>query len=441
MPMNNEGMREVNNLSLPFPLIKHVGTCIKKIENRDEYAIRHCISVPMANRTANDWRVSGILRTETKDEQGEHVIYVAIRLQHDRLLEMGGDMEVAVEYFPLFRYANTADDMKNPSTVWIDEKCLESLTLMETDGRKIRHLKIRNGRCKTMALMQFVKSWIAEQTDLEISIDESKVKQYIESLTNNTYQVYAIDNLDEMSTADFGKVVRMIYGLHARTNTSSCMVKGDAETMGADYYDGFLHPFHCYRTNAWTLLLVSDKTPEQMGQVDFADSETKSPFLARAWATTCGTGLYYTWKFYGADNAIQAIKSDKEIVLPQTSPTDEELRLYKDASGEYVCAYIDGRNSVGVNSYRTYRDVDGNEYIIGYACEQGCEDYEDEYEPQYNSGLTEQRYRTVYCEIYGENYAEEECEYSHEIGGYVHNDFWDSQRECLNGYAIYRYYN
>jgi len=128
-------------------------------------------------------------------------------------------------------------------------------------------------------------------------------------------------------------------------------------------------------------------------------------------------------------------------VLPQTSPTDEELRLYKDSSGEYVCAYIDGCNSVGVNSYRTYRDVDGNEYIIGYACGEGCEDYEDEYEPQYNSGLTEQRYRTVYCEIYGEDYAEDECEYSHEIGGYVHNDFWDSRRERLDGYAIYRYYN
>ena len=96
---------------------------------------------------------------------------------------------------------------------------------------------------------------------------------------------------------------------------------------------------------------------------------------------------------------------------------------------------------MGVNSYRTYRDVYWNEYIIGYACEQGCDDYEDEYEPQYNSGLTEQRYRTVYCEIYGENYAEDECKYSNEIGGYVHNDFWDYQRECLNGYAIYCYYN
>ena len=437
-----EEMREVNNLSLPFQ-IKHVGTCTKQIENRDDYSIRHCISVPVENRTANEWRVSGILRTMDTYEQGEHSTYVALLLQHDHILvEMGRDMEdVAVEYLPLFRYANNkASDMENPSTVWIDEKCLESLNLMESDGRKIRHLKIRNNRCKIMALMQFVKAWIAEQTNLTINLDESKVKKYIESLTSQSYQVYAIDKLEEMSTADFGEVVRMIYGLHSRTNTSSCMVKGDAETMGADYYCGFLHPFHCYRTSAWTLLLVSDKTPEQMEQVDFEDSETKRPFLARAWATTCGTGLYYTWQLYGADNAIQAIRSDKDIVLLQTSPTDEELRLYKDSSGEYVCAYIDGCNSVGVNSYRTYRDVDGNEYIIGYACEQGG-DYEDEYEPQYNSGLTEQRYRTVYCEIYGESYAEDECEYSHEIGGYVHNDFWDSRRECLNGYTIYRYYN
>ena len=79
MPMNEE-MREVNNLSLPYPL-KHVGTCIKKIENRDDYAIRHCISVPMANRTANEWRVSSILRTMDTYEQGEHTIYVALLLQ------------------------------------------------------------------------------------------------------------------------------------------------------------------------------------------------------------------------------------------------------------------------------------------------------------------------------------------------------------------------
>ena len=224
MPMNDEEKREVNNLSLPFPL-KHVGTCTKQIENRDDYAIRHCISVPMANRTANEWRFSGILRTmETKDAHGEHT-YVALFLLNDRLLAMGSEMEdVAVEYLPLFRFANKAGDMESPSTVWIDDKCLESLTMMESDGRKIRHLKIRNGRCKTMALMQFVKAWIAEQTDLEISVDESKVKQYIESLTENNYQVYAIDNLDEMSTADFGKVVRMIYGLHARTKTSSRQV-------------------------------------------------------------------------------------------------------------------------------------------------------------------------------------------------------------------------
>ena len=107
MPMNEE-MREVNNLSLPFPL-KHVGTCTKQIENRDEYSIRHCISVPMANRTANEWRVSGILRTMDTYEQGEHSTYVALLLQHDHILvEMGRDMEdVAVEYLPLFRYANT----------------------------------------------------------------------------------------------------------------------------------------------------------------------------------------------------------------------------------------------------------------------------------------------------------------------------------------------
>ena len=440
MPMNEE-LREVNNLSLNFPL-KHVGTCQRPQDFRDEYAIRTCLEVPMANRTEKEWRfMSSFHITEETDTQGNHAWRIAIRLQHDRLLaRMDGMEHVGVDYLPIFRFATREEDMANPSTVWIDEKSLESLRLMESESRKVRHLKIRNNRCKIMALMQFVKAWIAEQTNLTISLDESKVKQYIESLTGKTYQVYAIDRLDEMSTADFGKVIRMIYGLHNRTNTSSCMVKGDAETMGANYYDGYLHPFHCYRTSAWTLLLVSDKTPEQMEQVDFSDSETKSPFLARAWATTCGTGLYYTWKFYGADNALQAINSDKEIVLLHSSPTNEELRLYRDTSGDYVCAYIDGHNCVGVDSYHTYRDVDGNEYIVGYACEEGSGDYEDEYEPQHSTGLTEQRFRTVYCEISHGEYEEDECEYSHEIGGYVHRDFWNYDRNCLDGYAIYQHY-
>lgn len=440
MPMNEE-MREVNNLSLPFPL-KHVGTCSKNIEHRDEYAIRHCIGVPVANRTANDWRVLSILRTmETTDDKGEYAAYICLSLQHDRLLAMASGMEeVAVENLPLFRYANKADDMENPSTVWIDEKCVQSLTFMESEGRKVKHLKIRNNRCKIMALMQYVRAWIKEQTSLDFALNESNIKTYIESLTEKTYQVYVIDELYKMDTATFSKVVGIIYKMHERTNTTSCMVKGDPETTGADYYDGFLHPFHCYRTDAWNLLLVSDKTPEQMEQVDFADSETKSPFLARAWATTCGKGLYYTWKFYGAEDALQAINSDKEIVLLHCSPTNEELRLYKDTSGDYVCAYIDGHNYVGVDSYTEYKDKDGYEYIIGYACEEH-NDYETTYEPQHNTGLTEQCSKYVYCEIYGEDFAEDECEYSQQIGGYVHRDFWDYNNDTLDGYAIYRHYN
>ena len=129
-------MKEIKNESLPFPL-KHVGTCTKQIESRDDYSIRHCISVPVENRTANEWRVSGILRTmETKTAQGEHTTYVALLLQNDRLLAMGLDTEevaVAVEYLPLFRFANKEDDIKSPSTVWVDDKCLESLNLMESD--------------------------------------------------------------------------------------------------------------------------------------------------------------------------------------------------------------------------------------------------------------------------------------------------------------------
>ena len=440
MPMLEE-FQVINNLSLPFPL-KHVGTCSKQIEHRDEYAIRHCIGVPMANRTNNDWRILSVLRTlETTDDKGEYAVYICLSLQHDRLLAMMSGMEeVAVEYLPLFRYANKAEDMKNPSTVWIDEKCLQSLTFMEGENRKVKHLKIRNNRCKIMALMQYVRAWIKEQTKLEFALNESNIKAYIESLTEKTYQVYVVDELDKMDTATFSKVVGLIYGLHERTNTTSCMVKGNPERFGADYYDGFLHPFHCYRTEAWNLLLISDKTPEQMEQVDFADSETKSPFLARAWATTCGTGLYYTYKFYGANDAVEVIHSDKEIVLIHCNPTDEPLRLYNDTSGDYVCAYIDGHNYVGVESYAEYKDKDGYIYIIGYACEEHNK-YEDTYEPQHSSGLTEQRSKYVYCEIYEDDYPEDECEYCHEIGGYVNHDFWDFERGCLDGYAIYRHYN
>lgn len=439
MPMNEE-LREVNNLSLPFPL-KHVGTCHKNTEYRDEYSIRHCLGVPMANKTANNWRVLSVLRTlKTTDEQGEYAAYICLSLQHDRLLAMANGMEeVAVEHFPLFRYANKADDLKNPSTVWIDKKCLESLTFMEGENRKVKHLKIRNGRCKIMALMQYVRAWIQEQTSLDFTLNERNIKAYIESLTAKTYHVYAVDELDDMDTATFSKVVGLIYGLHERTNTTSCMVKGNPEIFGADYYEGFLHPFHCYRTKAWNLLLVSDKTPEQMEQVDFTDEEVKSPFLARAWATTCGTGLYYTCKFYGANDAVEVIHSDKEVVLIYCDPTDEPLRLYKDTSGDYVCAYIDGHNYVGVDSYEEYKDKDGYTYIIGYACEEH-NGYEDTYEPQHATGLTEQCSKYVFCEIYEEDYPEDECEYSQDIGGYVHRDFWDYNNNTLDGYAIYRHY-
>ena len=439
MPMN-ETFQEVNNISLPFPL-KHVGTCSKTIENRDEDAIRQCIGVPMANRTANDWRVLSSLRAVKTPYEAGYAAYICLQLQHDRLLAMASGIEdVAVESFPLFRYATNAEDMKNPSTVWIDDKCLQSLTFMESENRKVKHLKIRNNRCKIMALMQYVRAWIQEQTKVEFTLNESNIKAYIESLTEKTYNTYVVDGLDQMDTATYSQVVGLIYGLHNRTNTTSCMVKGDPERFGADYYKGFLHPFHCYRTEAWNLLLVSDKTPEQMAQVDFTDKNTKSPFLARAWATASCIGLYYTYKFYGAKDAVDTINTDKEIVLLYSDPTDEEVRLYKDTSGAFVCAYIDGHNYVGVDSYKEYKDKDGNVYIKGYACEKDG-DFDTKYEPQNDTGLTDEWYSYVFCEISRGDYLEDECVYCNELDGYVHSDFWDYKCGRLDGLAIYHYYN
>lgn len=436
-------MNQVNNRTLPFPL-KHVGTWNKKVEERAEHAIRHCFGVPTENLTANDWRVLSVLRTRvTTDANGDYESYITLSLQHDRLLNTASGMEeVAVEHLPLFRYAKKAVDMESPSTVWVDDKCVQSLTVMEGENRKVKHLKIRHGRCKIMALMQYVRAWIAEQTGEDITLNESNIKTYIESLTSQTFNVYAVDELDCMDTATFENVVGLIYGLHARTNTTSCMVKGDARTNGDDYYKGFLHPFHCYRTEAWSLLLVSDKTPEQMEQVDFGNDEVKSPFLARAWATTGDTGLYYTYKFYGAKDAIEAVDPDKEVVLLNCKPTHEPLRLYEDAaSGSYVCAYIDGHNYVGMNSHPIVRkDKDGRRYVIGHACEE-YNDYDYTYEPHHASGLTEEHSTYVHCSILEEDYPEDQCEYSHELGGYVHRDFWDYKHDRLNGYAIYCYYN
>ena len=431
MPMNE--LREVKNTSLSFPL-KHVGTTTHKATYRDLSALKEAIKGFDLNKATNDWRISGLTITHEM-----HNEYVAIKVLNPTVWSFNPC--VSEENLPIIRL--TREDLENPSMVYIDELCLQTLTLIEGESRKVKHLQIRNNRCKITKLLNFIAEWanefFAERKKQEVYVSESNVKRYIESMKSKTYYTYAVDSLDQMDTATFSKVVGLIYGLHERTNTTSCMVKGNSDRLGADYYDGFLHPFHCYRTRAWKLLLVSDKTPEQVEQVDFAGEEVKSPFLARAWATTCGTGVYYTYRFYGARDAVDAIHTDKEIVLIHYNPTDAPLRLYKDTSGDYVCAYIDGHNYVGVDSYVEYEDKDGNIYITGFACYKGaC--YADIYEPQHSTGLTEQLGKYVYCEIYEDEYPEDECEYSQEIGGYVHRVFWNYTNNTLDGYAIYRYY-
>lgn len=432
MPMN-ETFQEVNNLTLPFPL-KHVGTTQANLNSRDLTSLREAIKGFDLNKDVNDWRISGLTIIHTY-----HNEYLSVRVLNPTVWSL--NPLVSEENLPILRL--TREDLDNPSLVSIDDLCLQTLAIMESDTRKVKHLQIRNNRCKMMKLLKYVAEWanefFAARKLSDVYVSESNVKRYIESMKSKTYHTYVVDELDQMDTATFSKVVGMIYGLHERTNTSSCMVKGNPDRFGADYYEGFLHPFHCYRTKAWSLLLVSDKTPEQMEQVDFAGEEVKSPFLARAWATTCGTGVYYTHRFYGANVAVEVIHSDKEIVLIYCDPTDEPLRLYKDTSGDYICAYIDGHNYVGVESYAEYKDKDGYTYIMGYACYEDA-GYADIYEPQHSSGLTEQCRKYVYCEIYEDDYPQDECEYSQDIGGYVHCDFWDYKNDTLDGYAIYRHY-
>lgn len=303
----------------------------------------------------------------------------------------------------------------------------------EQYGTPYGKLKERNGVTKDKHLMQFIASVLDNHADVaSTKINEESLKYWLESRKTKTGYIYRV-NTAGMTKDEMEATIAEIYAMHRATNTSSCMVKGDVEDengVGLDYYTGHLHPFHAYRADNWGVIFVSRHTPEVVKNWD----REKSPFVARAWSYFDGDDYTYASN-YGDAVAKKLIGA---TVRRNTNLEGAKIRCYVYSEDAYIAPYVDGDCQliyIDAEYSTVHSDDNGDEYILGTISEDG------NFEPSHSEGLVTRREVREKCEIYREDFPEEDMVWSNDLEGYVHQDFWDFGNECLDGYAIYRYYN
>lgn len=293
-------------------------------------------------------------------------------------------------------------------------------------------LKERNGVTKDKSLIQFITTVLGNRKDVESTkINEESLKYWLESRKTKTGYLYRVDTAG-MTKEEMEATIAEIYTMHRVTNTSSCMVKGDVDCengVGLDYYTGHLHPFHAYRADNWGVIFVSRHAPDVVKNWD----KEKSPFIARAWSYFDGDDYTYV-NSYGDTMANRMMIT---FVRRNTNLEGVKIRCYEYSDDAYIAPYVDGDyQNIYINEEgaTVHSDDSGDEYVLGVISDDG------NFEPSHSEGLVTRKERREWCEIYREDFPEEDMVWSNDLEGYVHQDFWDFNRDCLDGYAIYKYY-
>lgn len=277
-----------------------------------------------------------------------------------------------------------------------------------------------------------------------LQFDEVKLKTWIESRKPVTGYAYQIDTYN-MSRDTMNEVIKEIYAVHERTNTTSCMVKGSLERVGLDYYDGHLHPFHAYRAKFWSLLLVSEHAPDKVMNW----SEDTTPFRLRAWGYTNVTNHYREGVIVSTEEKVTYANRYGDMtyrdVLGKVIEREGnlfscEVRCYEDRnSGSYIAPYVDGDYQQLYLGGYTRTDEDGDEYILGEIQDEDG-DCEGMYKPDHSTGLLTPVERYVTCAVSGEEILESDAIWAEQINDWVSCDFWNGIQDSLDVSAIISYF-
>lgn len=278
---------------------------------------------------------------------------------------------------------------------------------------------------------------------------EDLLKEWTESRQPRRGYVYRI-NTAGLNRAQMEAVIAEVYAVHERTNTSSCMVKGDKDYefgVGMDYYEGVLHPFHSYRAENWGLALVSEYAPDEV----FAWQKETSPFRLRAWTYTnevhewdkgqiVETYIVSTYASCYGDTNYRCVLN--EAVDHQTDLEGAEIRCYVENNcDEYTAPYVDGDcQHVYIDEcVHAREDEDEMEYRLG-AVRYHDYDTSGMFEVYHSDGQVKRCEYWYTCEVCGDDFTEDEMVWVSELDGYVHRDYWDFSRDCLDGLAVLRYF-
>lgn len=325
------------------------------------------------------------------------------------------------------------------TTVNITERGLATLQTLASKAVPLAHAKIRKGATKFSTLLQWVgKALNALSEDGEFRVCNESYKALLGELTPRIYYLYRTIKNGYYTVEQYSRLIDEIYRLHKRTNTTSCMTKGEFSGSNSDFYATCLHPFHSYNTPDWCLLLLSDVAPEQLSTWD----SEKSPFLARGWGwstvySTAGDVDYVTaGRYYGDDIACEVMD---DVIKNGGANYRAKVRLYGSYGG-FSMPYIDGYTQLvgSANHHATQTTEDGWSYLVAYVCDDG--DYDHCWEVEHSTGRAGERTYYLYCEISEEYYDNDEMHYIEGLEGYVHERFYNpSSSDGLDGLEILRY--
>lgn len=329
--------------------------------------------------------------------------------------------------------------------VRLSEEGINRLQALASEKAPFAHAKIRQGATKLITLLQWVAgaltALLPEGGNHRYEVDEVRYKVLVESQQEKAYHVYRTARNGEYSVAQYSAIIGEVYRLHERTQSTSCMTKGDFyEDKGrSDFYDTDLHPFHSYNTKDWDLYLISEHAPDEVQ----AWEKDKSPFLARSWGWTSACNgkelMCNAGRSYGADEQAQLLN---KVLTNYWSNHEATVRLYADCSDyNFSMPYIDGDiHTVGSDdNCVTEITACGYEYLPAVVC--NPDEYEHIWEVNHETGEADEVSKVHECEICGDYFDEDEMVFIGSIEGWVHSRFYSpTNSDELDGLEILRYF-
>lgn len=281
--------------------------------------------------------------------------------------------------------------------------------------------KARNGTYKVLNFARAVVDAVNAYHGVEyLEVKEKNYKDFIERTKEYIVYFYGTSTGDKWDYDYTNRIIAECYKINDRTNSNSCMTKGELFGIGSRVYDDafqdsrYYHPFHAYRTEDWRFVFATTLPPEDVQGWD----KESTPFRARAILHSYDEDWGYV-KCYGSVDMFDTAYKLKFI--PSDETLNQEICLYRNDYYDYVMPYVDGDCQTASIIDCSCEDEDGAEYALAVISDKADDNVL--YGSKDGGYIAEQIVLEGYCLINDEQYSIDNLVWIDELDGYVHEEY------------------